>query len=379
MENQSPDWSSLGLDLLTRVSKKLDHSLDYLHFRSVCSNWHSAAPPLKFPPLLFLPFDPHTETIPLFDLSDGGVHSLPLPAEARNKTFCGTSCGWLILLDEPTNSISLLNPLTAESVPLPPFTHHLPKPSSKRVILRIERCLANPRCIRPGVPWHNRPFIQEAVLSSPPNSGEPCIVMAILQNGEELGFCRPGDGAWTLVETSVLYNIDSVTYWNGSFYAVDRVGRIAMCELNAVPARIDRVSLVPEPLLPDQYKLLESEGELLLVGIDTEDNDSPDYEMKTFIYKAEMGDGKLTWSKVDTMGEKTLFLSEDFSSVVVGHELRGCRRNCMYISKSSHQEEAVHLIRLRNIGDDSSSELISCRWSSNPSGAVFWLKPAGFF
>ncbi|XP_038971171.1 putative F-box protein At5g55150 [Phoenix dactylifera] len=378
MENQSPDWSSLGIDLLNRVSKKLDHSLDYLHFRSVCSNWHSGAPAIKFPPLLFLPFDPNTETIPFFDPSDGDVHTLPLPAEARNKTFCGTSHGWLILLEEPTNSISLLNPLTAENVPLPPFTHHIPKPSSKRVILRIERCLANPRCIRPGVPWQNRPFIQEAVLSSPPSSGEPCIVMAILQNGEELGFCRPGDGAWTLVETRGIYNIDSVAYWNGSFYAVDRVGRIAACELNATPARVARVSLLPDPLVPDQFKLLESKGELLLVGIDTEDNDSPDYEMNTFIYKADLREGRLIWSKVDTMGEKTLFLSEDSNSGVVGHELHGCRRNCMYISKSSDHEEAVHFIRLRNIGDSSSSELISCRWSSNLSGPVFWLKP-GFF
>ena len=71
-----------------------------------------------------LPYQSHSkgndDTTRLFyDLSDSKIHKLDLP-KTRGVSICGSSHGWLVL--QKGQVMSLLNPITDTTIPLPPFT-----------------------------------------------------------------------------------------------------------------------------------------------------------------------------------------------------------------------------------------------------------------
>ncbi|XP_029123621.1 F-box protein SKIP23-like [Elaeis guineensis] len=193
------DCSTMIPDLLKRISDKLPCCLDYFHFRLVCTHWRSAARPKKFPPIFILPSNSDSAELRFFDRSDGGVHPLRRLESTRNKTICGASRGWLALIDDTTKSISLVNPITGVQYPLPPAPQEL------------------------DFDFHELMkdhYISDVFMSSVPNSGSECIVMAKQSGFERFVFCWPGDAVWTPLRTS--YEIcEVVAFWNGRFYAVD--------------------------------------------------------------------------------------------------------------------------------------------------------------
>ncbi|XP_008813340.2 F-box/kelch-repeat protein At3g18720-like [Phoenix dactylifera] len=203
-------------DILKLISDRLHHCFDYINFRMVCTPWRSAVPPKKFPPLLILPPEPDIGDLRFFDPADGVVHSLLLPEEARNKIFCGTSRGWLALMDEANQSTFLVNPFTPDRYLLPL--------TPQRVYFA-----SHPRGAGSGHWISQRECISEIVMSASPNAGAECIVMARLRSCLQLVFCRLGDAVWTDVDTH--YEVDGVAFCDGSFYALNRYGRILILEL----------------------------------------------------------------------------------------------------------------------------------------------------
>ncbi|KAK9270407.1 hypothetical protein L1049_025986 [Liquidambar formosana] len=128
----SVDWSQLPPELLETIAKKLKIYVDYLRFRAVCHNWRSSV--LKTPnhlpcqiPWLFLP-QPHSHQThklhrrrAFFSLSENKFHFLNLPEPSHCKRLCGSSHGWLVILDE-TPTISLINAITDAKLYLPPLS-----------------------------------------------------------------------------------------------------------------------------------------------------------------------------------------------------------------------------------------------------------------
>ena len=79
-----------------------------------------------FGPLLLLPFDPDSDRIGFYYVPKKKVFSKTL-LDVRGKLACGSSCGWLALMDE-TASMTLLNPFTGARAPcvkLPPVGEHV--------------------------------------------------------------------------------------------------------------------------------------------------------------------------------------------------------------------------------------------------------------
>ncbi|KAG1361091.1 F-box protein SKIP23-like [Cocos nucifera] len=366
-------WSALIPDMLKLISDRLHHCFDYINIRMVCTHWRSSVPPKKFTPLLILPPEPDFGDLRFFDPADGSVHSLPLPEEARNKSFCGTSRGWLALMDDATQSMLLVNPFTSVRYPLPPtpqrvyFTSHPKGPASGRWITQHE-------------------CINEIVTSASPNAGAECVVMARLGSCDQLVFCRLGDAVWTDVDTH--YEIDGVAFCDSRFYALDRDGGILIIELGP-DGSVALEQTVVVPFESEQYKFLEWNGELLVVGISFQpiyEDDDDDDDLGPFIFKSEGLREGLTLSEMESLGKNTLFVSENHCFGYVGREVHGCKRNCIYLSGTAYDGlEGVHHITIMDL-EDGTSEIVSCRWPSQRSGlprersqfsgAFFWFRPS---
>lgn len=161
-------------------------------------------------------------------------------------------------------------------------------------------------------------------MSSATNSGSGCIVVASEISHDRSSLCRPGDAKWTPVfsssEIDLSCEIHGVAFCDGRFYAADRHGKI----------------WVP-PFHSKNHKLLEWNGELLLFGVGINDEAEPR------LYKCDdpMGES-LTKSKVDSLEENSVFLSEDhFPAGFLGHELHAWMQEELHISLQNciHQDD----------------------------------------
>ena len=70
---------------------------------------------MTFGLLLLLPFDPDSDRVGFFCVPEKKVLSKTLP-DVRGKVACGSSCGWLALMDEAA-SVTLLNPFAGARAP----------------------------------------------------------------------------------------------------------------------------------------------------------------------------------------------------------------------------------------------------------------------
>jgi hypothetical protein len=120
---EAPDWSTLPEELLECIGNMLQSRREAVKFRSICPTWRAALPFAKYiAPVLMLPFGPESldGAVTFYTVADGGAttftRNLPL---LRGKKLCGSSRGWLALVDEAA-SVTLLNPLTGTTIELPP-------------------------------------------------------------------------------------------------------------------------------------------------------------------------------------------------------------------------------------------------------------------
>ena len=88
---------------------------DAASFRSACSPWHAAVPFMTFRSLLLLLFNPDSDCVGFYCILEKKVLSKTLP-NVRSKVVCGSSCGWLALMDEAA-SVTLLNPFAGARAP----------------------------------------------------------------------------------------------------------------------------------------------------------------------------------------------------------------------------------------------------------------------
>ncbi|MBA0775142.1 hypothetical protein Gotri_010303 [Gossypium trilobum] len=135
-------------------------------------------------------------------VTSNNVYDYELAACASGKTICGSSSGFLIMVDE-TSQISMIDPLTkARRFTLPTILPSLPpKPSTD--IEPSERRLT-----------HKYP-VHKAVLSSPPDR-------------------NPYD--------YILMVIHMIIFRLGKFYAVDEYGKVILCE-PGLPPTVDEIAM----------------------------------------------------------------------------------------------------------------------------------------
>ncbi|XP_066373758.1 uncharacterized protein [Miscanthus floridulus] len=225
------DWrSGLPEDLLEFIGQRLASGHDAASFRSTCSPWRAAVPFTTFGSLLLLPFDSDSNRVGFYCVPEKKVLSKTLP-DVRGKVACGSSCGWLALMDEVA-SVTLLNPFASARAPcveLPPAGEYVVAASSSERVSRVHgRWVLHPtngygdadaagRAIK--LEDMRDVFFREIVLSAPPDAaGRECVAMGMLGCSTEVMFCRVGvDSAWTLLDTKLEFSVGSIVHYQDKF------------------------------------------------------------------------------------------------------------------------------------------------------------------
>ncbi|XP_066365317.1 uncharacterized protein [Miscanthus floridulus] len=244
-----PDWrSGLPEDHLESIGQRLASGHDVASFRSACSPWRAAVPFAIFGPLLLLPFDPDSDRVGFYCVPKK-ILSKTLP-DVRGKVACGSSCGWLVLMDEAA-SVTLLNPFASTRAPrveLPPAGEHVTATSSSEPVSRVhDRWILHPTNGYGGADVASRAikledmmgvFFHEIVLSVPPDAaGHECVAMAMLGSSTEVAFCRVGvDSAWTLFDTKPEFSIGSIVHCQDKFLTIDCTREVSVYSSNVVGA-----------------------------------------------------------------------------------------------------------------------------------------------
>ncbi|CAL4950023.1 unnamed protein product [Urochloa decumbens] len=381
MSSLLPDWSSLPKELLECIGKRLASGHDAASFRSTCSPWRAAVPFAALEPLLLLPFDPVSDTVTFYRVSEEKAFSLTLP-DARGKVPCGTSCGWLALMDEAA-AVTLLNPFTGARVELPPADERVPAAASPERVSKVHGrwMLRSGDAVK--LEHLRGVFFQEIMLSAPPDDdagGGECVAMAVLASSTEVAFCRVGvDGAWALLDTKLEFSVASVVHCQGKFLAIDVVGEISIFSSNSTGANPTATPLPslspPGGLCHRSY--LESDGELHLVGAMVSTfHETRQFTYSSMLYKCNLLDRVPEWSRVKDVGDLTLFVSKCFSESFSGTSVSKYKKNSIYFSEPLYGDpyDLAHRLEIIDIAAGT-SKVKPLHGKMHNSDALGWIRP----
>ncbi|XP_050212371.1 F-box protein SKIP23-like [Mercurialis annua] len=395
-DNKQMDWSELPPELIETISRSLTIYTDYLHSRAVCHTWRSSIPktPKNLPPQLPWLMLPQSQSNQsrraFFNLSTNKSHLLNLPEVSYPKRHCGSSHGWLIIIDD-TPSVLLINPLTRARLYLPPLSSF---PNvvgfnysdvGREYALQIRLGGRINLSLRQMRDW----FIQKVVLSSSPLKDDNFVAVAILNQTGDLAYCRNGDKSWSLIENARTYSED-VIYYNGMFYAVNKTGQIAVCDVSGESPRVSIIE-TPRQIGGDMQYLVSSGDELLLVTrfLDVEyEFDHPDMEPHLFYRTTRFDVLRLDlngprWLSMRSLGDKALFIGENSSLSLSASDFPGCMANCIYYTNDYSDTNADGHVGEHDFGifklRDDSTEPLPCypRNSNSPSqwSSALWVSP----
>ncbi|KAK9273461.1 hypothetical protein L1049_018271 [Liquidambar formosana] len=314
------DWSRLPKKLLEMIAAELEDCIvDYIQFGAVCSSWRSIAvekrhqinsqtPWLLFPisPIEKTHYDSYTRPdkktrYGLLNLSNEKVYFLDLPKEISNTHFCiGAYQSWLLMSDEDNMSF-LLNPFTGSQVQIP---------WKKIAVLSVSK------------------FVFSSSLATH-TMEEDFTVMAIHGSKKKLAFCKPGDENWTRIEGDNDPYVD-LMYYEGQFYALDQNGGVIVVCFGG-PSPSTKLIKIQEAGSSSRYHLdynylVGSCGKLLLV--------KRIYNMdQTIGFKVfELDTSNRELVEVSQLGDRVLFVGDNFSTSILSLNSSKCRGNCIYFA-----------------------------------------------
>ncbi|XVE94472.1 hypothetical protein REPUB_Repub02eG0011800 [Reevesia pubescens] len=243
-------------------------------------------------------------------VSSNKIYDHELPTCARGKSICGSSSGFLILVDE-TSEITMIDPLTNASFMLPPIPTSLaPKHSTD-----ID---SGERRVTPKYAVH------KAVLSSPPDSDPyDYILMVIYGDEHELAYYNAWNQTWIKVQEAGRY-YDDIIFHMGEFYAVDEYGKVILCQ-PAFPPSIDEIAM-PWLLRGSKIYLVGMGDELCVVIRFLKDEPNMGYETYKIFesYEERRHIGNLeNWA---------FFLGQNQSVALSTEVVKGVKGNCIYFT-----------------------------------------------
>lgn len=210
---ESRPWANLPSEILSQIaSKRSSDAAVYVSLRRICREWcqsltrESPVPPLPSPQLPFLLVPPRTIAnhtvgkifpLPVFNhfTTPKLIDDLPQLANSINSFCVGTSHGWLITLGKDS-SVSLLNPVTADSIPLKPLSSIDNKILSFNPNSYPEYYLMTREKARIANFQHT--LVRLSILSSDPAQDNDFTLLLFLTGLKDCCFTLKGrDGAWT--------------------------------------------------------------------------------------------------------------------------------------------------------------------------------------
>ncbi|KAF7829516.1 F-box protein SKIP23-like [Senna tora] len=339
----SVGWNELPPEIIQTICAKLINYADYIRFRCVCKIWRSSVPqtPHNLPPQLpwlMLPLShssTHQSRRAFFNLSNHKTLFLHLPHASHPRRCCGSSHGWLVLLDD-TPEILLLNPLAGANLHLPPL-HTFPNVVSfsfsnigREYVLRNSHGHLYTRNLR----QMRNSFLRKVVLSSTPSQTNQFMALAILGH-TNLAFCKHGDDSWTFIDKA--HNCwEDVVFHNGKFYAVKKGGTLAVLDIqDRFSPRLEIIEMTGQ-FQGDMQYLVFSRNELLFVAryLELEFNETENGS--NLVYKtvgfnvSKMNWSASQWQKLDSLGDQMLFLGDNSSLSLCASDFPRCFGDCIY-------------------------------------------------
>ena len=328
----SGGWSSLPADLLGEVSGLLPADADHLRIHQVCTHWRaSSPPPPAYSPWVLAGSAWWCGLVPIRDFSlrlprrgaprlDAGDPPAGLPY------CCGTSFGWLALVDDqrfPTRLV-LWDPISNAQIPLP--------------------------CLSPLT----RVFLSGDPLTSPSWAAIATQPKGLL--GQTALVWRPGDAAWTMMYEDGTYEIEAMTFHDGKAYYIDREKNIIICDLGTgtdgdLPPKITRM----EPVVNSLWRwdnsfhpvrgvhLVACNGDLLLVVLRMQGSS----HLEAQVYKPEWTSCETSCSgvslrdreRVMELGDHSLFLGDSGHTFALSSkEFPAIKPNCIYYTGKAYYD-----------------------------------------
>ncbi|GLT41549.1 hypothetical protein SLA2020_156050 [Shorea laevis] len=335
---RNPEWAWLPKHILDLILDKLVSLYAYIQFGLVCKSWYSVARGNKKKrciinashpqlPLLLIPIK-DSEERRLYNVVQGKVYDFRV--EVPLKRCCGSSNGWLFILEED-KCLTLLNPFSNQAIKLPPITE--------------------------GEELFSEIFVWKAVLSKDPVLYPNDYEVAVIYDGmRRLALYRAQYETWTYFsDNGGLKIFMDVIYYKGSFYAIDYWMGIGRIDNTSIENSVSwpQVNLVLRRILPtfpekqnvyDTFLVETSDGDLLLVRryLFKEDYEwTPDLELeetgndftiKFRVYKlGELSNnGPPNLVEINDLGDYAMFLGCNHSTLVSTLEFPGLQRNCIY-------------------------------------------------
>ncbi|PIA52188.1 hypothetical protein AQUCO_01000221v1 [Aquilegia coerulea] len=326
-----------------------DHG-DYIRFSAVSHVWHSVAIQNRHltlarkPPLLMLATELNNDdqTHSFYSLTENKVVDFCLQVP-HNLYMRGSSHGWLAMVSNNWE-ITLYNPFLSvnNKIQLPPATAFEPRidnDGDSVTVIDFDDYMK---------------FVSKVVLSDNPASNPNYVVMAIYGDYCLLAFYKPGDKAWTSIDSKLIF-IEDVIYYDDQFYFVDHKGNVFSCDLNQPQPRVSTVSPVLQGA--DKRYLVESCGELWQVSrytifpdendINWESDNPMDYRNAKFdVFKLDRV--AVEWIKMDNLQGCVFFLGDNSSYSVWGSDCPECKPNSIYYTDDYY--EGYHLELKNGLG-----------------------------
>ncbi|PIA32864.1 hypothetical protein AQUCO_04300061v1 [Aquilegia coerulea] len=306
------------------------------------------APPknkFKGVPMLMMPDSENKDARRLIDIINDEVYEVMLP-EANEKQCCGSSHGWLIMVDK-SSVITLLNPLTGSQFQLPPLSTSLKALEShaekdeRQHYHKLAFCLqtlfyffkwiiskvsfqAKTNFTSPNI---DIPY--KVILSTNPSKRlKECIAMAIFGKLRKLAFCKIGDKTWTFVEDPRCF-FDDIVFSSNNFFAVDEYGGVVKCDLLPSPKLTEITP--PWCFKGQKIYLTDSPWGLLLTIRYIEKRSCSVYKTKKFqVYKLHQIFHE--WLDMKNLGGNMMFLGQNHSVLVSPCRFSQRSGDCIYFT-----------------------------------------------
>ncbi|KAK7283441.1 hypothetical protein RIF29_12957 [Crotalaria pallida] len=329
-----------------------------------------------------------------FHLSNHKTHLLNLPEPSNRIRYCGSSHGWVVILDE-TPEIRLLNLITRTTLRLPQLDTFPNVVSFSYSNIGREYLVTSPHG---GVHALNlsqmcNSFVRKVVLSSSPSlqsSFNDFAAFAIVGQGQHsLAFCKKGHDSWDFILSDELYCWEDVVYHNGLFYVVTNEGTIAVCDIYGyAPPQVTIIQTAPIEFSGDIYYVVFLVKDMLLVARFLEqvfDDDDVAGGVYNLVYRTvgfeafKMNWGEMKWEKIETLGDHVLFVGGNSSLSLVASDFDGCcLKDCIYFTddySDSNYDDACgkHDVGVFSLWDKS-IELLPC-YPRNSHSRLGWPLP----
>ncbi|PIA48291.1 hypothetical protein AQUCO_01400707v1 [Aquilegia coerulea] len=331
----SVNWLDLPDHLLSEIANRLNSLKDLIQFGAVCQSFRSIyidSPRCMSPRVPFLmlatELNHDDQTRSFYSLITKTVSNSQL--QVPHNRYCpGSSHGWVFTVCHETLQVRLLNLFSSSTggeneIYLPPITAFEYDP----IITYMY----------PG-------FVHKLVLSANPALQPNYAIMAICNAASLLAFYKPGDQAWTTLDSKFKSNVDLI-YYKDRFYALDIMGDVFSIDLNDPEPKILPVGLPRPPYKRgDKRYLVESSGDLLQVvryvefeGFEDDEDDIYGWEIPPNYFTKRMHvfklDQKVTckWIPVDNLDGRILFLGDNSSLSVSASDFPECEPNSIYFT-----------------------------------------------